>query len=192
MITIRPASVTDNADTSAEDAPNTEEQKKRLPLLWIPATLGVGLLIAAVYLGGRIATPRPPAKPEMVQPAAKPPVPLEPPPAQAQATVPEAASPPTQKLEAAEPLTVVAPGDDIPLIAPQPGERYIQVGALDQEATRRFVQRLRRENLDPHVAPGPKPELMRVLIGPFDHRDALSARKTQLESEGIATFVREY
>jgi cell division septation protein DedD len=197
MITIRPSSV-ENASTPPEavanpDAPpNIEEHRKRIPLVWIPATLGVGLLIAAVYLGGRIATPHPSAKPEIVQVAAKPPVQLEPPPAQPQPTVPETAPPPDQKLAAAEPLTVVAPGDDIPLIAPQTGERYIQVGALDQEATRRFVQRLRRENLDPHVAPGPKPELMRVLIGPFDDRDALSARKTQLETEGIATFVREY
>jgi cell division septation protein DedD len=78
------------------------------------------------------------------------------------------------------------------MITPQTGEHYIQVGALDQEATRRFVQRLRKEKLDPHVATGPTPELMRVLIGPFDNRDALNERKAQLELEGMATFVREY
>ena len=86
----------------------------------------------------------------------------------------------------------MTPDDGIPMITPHAGQRYIQVGALDQEATRRFVQHLRSENLDPHVAEGPKPQLMRVLIGPFDNRDALNEKKAQLETEGIDTFVREY
>ncbi len=78
------------------------------------------------------------------------------------------------------------------MIAPQKGERYIQVGALNEEATRRFIQRLRNEKMEPHVAPGPTPELMRVLIGPFDNRDALNEKKAQIETEGIKTFVRQY
>src|SRR5665213_3698341 len=32
------------------------EDKKRSSLSWIPATLGIGLLIAAIYLGARIVT----------------------------------------------------------------------------------------------------------------------------------------
>ena len=88
----------------------------------------------------------------------------------------------------------MTPDDEIPIITPKAGERYIQVGALDLEmtATRRFVARLRNEKLEPHVAPGPKPELMRVLIGPFDNPDALSAKQAQLQAEGIDTFVRQY
>jgi cell division septation protein DedD len=82
--------------------------------------------------------------------------------------------------------------DQVPLIDPRPGERYLQVGALDSESTRRFLQRLQNENLEAHVAPGPKPELLRVLIGPFDNRDALNEKKAQIESEGLETFVREY
>ena len=54
MMTIRPSSDTDNASTPPEAAANTEEHKKRIPLIWIPGTIGVGLLIAAIYLGGRI------------------------------------------------------------------------------------------------------------------------------------------
>jgi len=88
----------------------------------------------------------------------------------------------------------VTPNDEIPSITPKAGERYIQVGALDLEmtATRRFVDRLRNEILEPHVAPGPKPDLMRVLIGPFDNPDALRTRQAQLQAEGIDTFVRQY
>jgi cell division septation protein DedD len=82
--------------------------------------------------------------------------------------------------------------DPVPIITPQPGQRYIQVGALNENATRAFVQRLRSQKLEPQVAPGPKPELLRVLIGPFDNPDTLNERKAQLESEGIQTFVRKY
>jgi cell division septation protein DedD len=66
------------------------------------------------------------------------------------------------------------------------------VGALNPKATQRLLARLRGEKLDPHVAPGPRPELLRVLIGPFDNRDALNERKAQLEAEGVDTFVRQY
>jgi cell division septation protein DedD len=84
--------------------------------------------------------------------------------------------------------------DTLPMITPQSGQRYIQVGALDlsSDATHRFVRRLRGEKLDPHVAPGPRPGLTRVLIGPFDNIDALNEKKAQLETEGIDTFVRKY
>jgi cell division septation protein DedD len=191
MITIKPSSVTDDAGMQPEvapDTPATEEHKKRIPLVWIPATLGVGLLIAVIYLGGRIVKGHPAAEPRVAHLATPLPVlkplaqSIEPPPA------------PTPKLPdpQPEPLTAVTPDDGIPMITPQAGEMYIQVGALDQEATRRFVQRLRHEQLEPHVATGPTPQLMRVLIGPFDDRDALNARKAQLESEGVDTFVRQY
>jgi cell division septation protein DedD len=189
MTTIKPSSDTDIASTPPEAEAKTEEHKKRIPLVWIPATLGVGLLIAAVYLGGRIVKAHPQA-PEPVH-LAPPVIPAVKPLVQPSAPEP-APPPPTPTVVRPEPLTVVTPDDGIPMISPQAGEMYIQVGALDEEATRRFVQRLRDEKLEPHVATGPTPELMRVLIGPFNNRDALNERKAQLESEGIATFVRQY
>jgi cell division septation protein DedD len=195
MITIKPPSDTDNASsTPPEAAANLDEHKKRIPLIWIPATLGVGLLIAAIYLGGRILKAHPqapeavhlaaPATP-VVEPAVKPLV---------QPSAPEPAPPPPAPAAVVkpEPLTAVTPDDGIPMISPQAGEMYIQVGALDEEATRRFVQRLRDEKLEPHVATGPTPQLMRVLIGPFNNRDALNEKKAQLENERIDTFVRQY
>jgi cell division septation protein DedD len=183
MLTIRPSTVTDNADNPPHAAEGSDDHKKRIPFVWIPATLGIGLLIAGVYLGGRIVKAHSQAKPQIV-PSALP----------ANTKGPEATIelPPTPKIVVPEPLTAVSPDDGIPLIEPQTGQRYIQVGALNQEATRRFVERLRKEELDPHVAEGPTPELMRVLIGPFTDRDALTERKAQLEAEGIATFVRQY
>jgi cell division septation protein DedD len=202
MITIKPSSASD--DPSLPPEPSEEELKNRIPLVWIPATLVVGLLIAAVYLGGRIVKAHPSANtssanPAVVQkatPAVPPPVSVKSDPAPL--AEPAKASPvaetpaPAATASRSEPLTAVTPDDGIPMITPQTGERYIQVGALDQEATRRFVQRLRKEKLDPHVAIGPTPELMRVLIGPFDNRDALNEKKAQLELGGFDTFIREY
>lgn len=227
MITIRPSTIPDDATPSpGSAASDPEEHKKRIPLVWIPITLGVGLLIAAIYLRGRIVITRSHAKPAIAQVSAPVQVkpaevkPLEAKPAEAKpAEVKPAEVKPaavTPALSVAQPalaqralappssrdaevpkfvgpeLTLSAPADGIPMIEPHKGELYVQVGALNTAATLRMVQRMRNEKLDPHVAPGPKPELLRVLIGPFDTRDALNARKAQLESEGVDTFVRQY
>ena len=200
MMTIQPSA--DNGNDPGEPPANTDQQQKPIPLVWIPATLVVGLLIAAIYLGGRIVKARPQPQPQVVHVAAPvQPAPAEvpkalPPPAEPEPTVAAPPAPPTasasREFTGPEPLTVVTPDDGIPLITPQSKEMYIQVGALNQEATRRFVQRLRNEKLEPHVAPGPTPELMRVLIGPFASRDALNEKKAQIETEGIETFIRQY
>jgi cell division septation protein DedD len=180
------------------------KDKKRIPLVWIPATLTIGLLIAAVYLGGRIVAAHRPAKavarvtnnvrrtapsqPAVAQPVAAPSV--VPPAVVAPALEPEIKPEPSVK--AASPAATVATDNAVPTITPHDGERYIQLGAFNVEATRRFVQHLRSEKLEPRVAPGPRPEIMRVLIGPFDNLDALKQRKAQLQTEGFDTFVRAY
>ncbi len=202
MITIRPSTIPDDATPSpASAASDPEEHKKRIPLVWIPITLGVGLLIAAIYLRGRIVITHSHAKPAIAQGTAPPEIKqaaVRPAPVLAQPVLaqPALAQPPVKQAEAPKfvgpELTLTAPADGIPMIAPHKGEIYVQVGALNTPATLRMVQRMREEKLDPHVAPGPRPELLRVLIGPFDNRDALNARKAQLESEGVDTFVRQY
>ncbi|MGA2878401.1 MAG: SPOR domain-containing protein [Bryobacteraceae bacterium] len=201
MITIRPSTISDDAATSPTSvASDLEDHKKRIPLVWIPATLGVGLLIAAIYLRGRIVLVHPHPKPAAVQmaaPAIARPVPAPAPPVVTpQAILKPATKPetpkPAQQFVGPELPSSLSREDGIPMVAPRRGELYIQVGALNPAATLRLVARLRREKLDPHVAPGPTPDLMRVLIGPFDNRDALKERKAQLESEGVDTFVRQY
>jgi cell division septation protein DedD len=194
MITIRPSNVTENDDTLPE-----EDVKRRIPLVWIPITLGIGLLIAALYLRGRIVAAHPPAKPQVVHVAA--PAPVAPVVQKAPEAPPQKPAPPSaapkEIATTKEPAGVDVPAindgtADIPMIAPHPGQRYIQIGALNGELTRHFIQRLRKQNLNPHVAPGPTPTLLRVLIGPFDDREALNTEKAQLELEGIPTFVRQY
>src|SRR5271170_4165426 len=63
MITIPPAADEGGAPVPLEpDSASTatliktEARKEPMPLVWIPTTLCVGLLIAAIYLGGRIVT----------------------------------------------------------------------------------------------------------------------------------------
>jgi len=188
MITIRPSTIEHNSQEPPEAAPNTEEHKQRIPLAWIPVTLGIGLLIAALYLRGRIITAHPHAKPEVAH--VETPVTAKP-----EAKAETVAPPETQVAEAAVAQaspSVADPVFGLPMIAPQSGDLYIQIGALNVEATRRFVQRLRDEKREPHVAVGPTPEIMRVLIGPFDDLAKLIEEKKQLQSEGIDTFVRRY
>jgi cell division septation protein DedD len=187
-MTIRP-----NTETS--DAPaQIGARKGPMAPAWIPATLCVGLLIAAVYLGGRILTAHSHAAASVeAKPAAIQVAPLVPaaavqttfPPETE--TAPQPASP-QRKSEAPAPLT----DQQIPLIAPRAGEQYIQVGALDLEATRLYLEELRRAKLAPQVAPGPSPELLRILIGPFTDQDALAHAKTELDSAGIENFIRKY
>jgi cell division septation protein DedD len=170
------------------------KDKKRLPLVWIPATLTIGLLIAAVYLGGRIVAAHRPA-PAAARATNNVPQTVHSQPPVAQPVVAPTLQPeiqPEPTANAAAPPVKPATDDAVPTITPHDGERYIQLGAFNVEATRRFVQHLRGEKLEPRVAPGPKPEIMRVLIGPFDNLDALKQKKAQLQTEGFDTFVRAY
>jgi cell division septation protein DedD len=207
-----PSTASDDTNIPPKSSANSEvSQKKRVPLLSIPVTISVGLLIAAGYLGSRIVTAHRPVKATVVTVA--PPVPINPrvaepvsakpsvqpdvKPVAVVETAPKSAPKterPGPKPASVQPIQPVADDGVLPMITPQPHQRYIQVGALvaEAEATHRFVNRLRSENLDPHVAPGPTPVLMRVLIGPFESGDALKEKKAQLEAEGIDTFVREY
>jgi cell division septation protein DedD len=155
-----------------------EVHNKRMAPVWIPATLSVGLLIAAVYLGGRILTGH--SRPATATVAQTPPL-----------TRVRANSQP----EAETPKPVMTPegtDEQVHMITPQSGERYLQVGALDLEATRRYIQQLRRAELEPHVAPGPKPELRRILLGPFADLDSLTRARGLLDQAGIENFVRKY
>jgi len=156
-----------------------ETDKRRIPPVWIPATLCCGLLIAAIYLGGRIVSAR---QTSSVTKTAVPQAhPLPPPPV-------------VQPAIAVKPelLSVTKAPPTIPLFNPNAGELYLQLGAMNEEATRRFVQDLRSKNLEPHVAAGPTPGIMRVLIGPFDNRAALDEQKAHLETQGLSSFVRRY
>jgi cell division septation protein DedD len=169
----------------------TEDAHERpMAPVWIPATLGVGLLLAAVYLGGRILTGHAPlpAPVKTVAVVAAEPAPSPPPKSE------PVSEPKTETLPPPEETKPVS-ADQLPMIAPQAGERYIQVAAvaaLSVDDTRRYLAQLRRDKLDPHLAPGPSPELLRVLIGPFANQDALEQTQSDLARARIKHFIRKY
>jgi cell division septation protein DedD len=170
-----------------------ETGKRPIPPVWIPATLCVGLLIAAIYLGGRIVSAR---QTSTVTKTAVPqahPLPLPPPPVVQPVTAEAVKTEIKPELLTSVTKSSVTKGPaTIAMINPNAGELYLQLGAMNVEATRRFVQDLRGKNLEPHVAAGPTPGIMRVLIGPFENRAALDERKAQLQTLGLNTFVRRY
>lgn len=182
--------------TTPPQVDETEETgKKPIPPVWIAATLCVGLLIAAIYLGGRIVSAR---QPSTVTKTAVPQTqtfPLPPPPV-VQPVITETVKTEVklkpELLTSVTKISVTKSADTIPLINPNAGELYLQLGAMNVEATHRFLQDLRSKNLEPHVAAGPTPGIMRVLIGPFDNRAALDERMAQLKTQGLNPFARRY
>jgi cell division septation protein DedD len=163
-----------------------ETGRRSIPPVWIPATLCVGLLIAAIYLGGRIVSARQTSPVTKIAAKQAPPVPP--------VSIVQPLKVESVKSQAKPELLTSSTKspDSIPLINPNAGELYLQLAAMNEEATRRFVQDLRSKNLEPHVAAGPTPGIMRVLIGPFDNRASLDEQKAQLETQGLNTFVRRY
>jgi cell division septation protein DedD len=199
-----------------EPAKNTrkEEEKRRLSRLYIATTLAAGLLMAAGYVGTRIFAGKP-KLPTPPREASLNPAPLN----QVAANV---ASPAPEKSGVQEaPVDSVTPApapealakaaiasavpqpispnanepesaDDPGFIRPQHGERYLQVAALSTPTVLRYVSELRRSQLQAVVVPGPRPGLVRVLIGPFSDRESLESVRAQMETLGVIPFVRSY
>jgi hypothetical protein len=189
-------------------AGRNDDDKKPIPLIWIPLVLCLGLLVAAGYLGGRIVAARPHGTPAVSQtlavaktPAAQDRVPQSPAAkdlAEITAVAP-AVDYPAAADSSQQILTVqthddpaLAPPDDLSLIHPQPGERYVQISALNTAAAHRYVDQLRHGPLEPHLAQGPSPTILRVLIGPFSSRTSLLDTMMDLKTAGIDCFIREY
>jgi cell division septation protein DedD len=154
--------------------------KKRIASIWIPAILGLGLILAFAYVGVRIVAGKsqvqPPASPAKIEvPAIKAPV-----------NVPTPAAP----KPAPKPANVEAKA--FTLVTPQPGERYLQVAAVSPHMVLTYVDSLRTANLDAVVAPGPTPDVLRILVGPFSDQNSMDQAKAQLEAAGKSPIIRSY
>jgi cell division septation protein DedD len=155
--------------------------KKRIASVWIPAILGLGLLVSFGYVGVRIVAGKPPAAtpvvpkeaPAVVQPAAALPATAPTPP-------PKAAAPAAPALA------------NFTVITPLPGEQYLQIAAVSPHMVLVYVDTLRQSNLEAVVAPGPTPDLLRILVGPFSDHDSMLKVKDQLLASGRSPIVRSY
>jgi len=213
MLTVGSSSATPaSAEGDTAEAP-AKDSRKRVPLIAIPITLSVGLLVAAGYVGNRILSSRkqatavvvaslPIAPRAAVVAAPTPPEAETPRPSPSegprQSTAPQrAASAPAK--EAADDTTSARvahsdgpASDSEALIAPRHGERYLQIAAISASAAQKFLAGLGRYNLQASVAPGPHDGLVRVVIGPFPDRESVAAVKAQIESQWPDCFVRLY
>lgn len=212
MLTVGSSTATDAPPERAANEAAEDSSGKRVPLIAIPITLSIGLLVAAGYVGNRVMTSRKHATAVVVAsapvpspllaavPAAAPRVEAGPPiknsPA-AQSKVRNGEMPvakrPADPSPRAEVAAVDSAGDSGGgLIAPQHGERYLQIAAISASAAQKFLAGLGRYNLQASVAPGPHDGLVRVVIGPFPDWDSVSAVKSQIQALWPDCFVRLY
>lgn len=99
------------------------------------------------------------------------------------------APPPPQSTQAAPP--VPSPVAVKPTV-PEPGATYLQVTALRRSDADDLVRTLREQSLPALVAASSKPELFRVLVGPYHSTADVADAKTKLKSLGFANaFVQK-
>jgi cell division septation protein DedD len=202
-----PQGVEPRANPDRENPAPVREERRRLSRIYIATILAAGLLVAAGYVGTRIfagKSHRPgtvrnsssnevrsnPASSNPAAPAVTPAV-LE------EAQTPEHPAPPTAtpavEAQAAVPTAQEpAPSAAEGFATPEHGERYLQVAALSTPAVMRYVDELRRSQLQAVVAPGPRPGIARILIGPFSDRESLESVRARLQMLGVSPFVRSY
>jgi len=82
---------------------------------------------------------------------------------------------------------------DAPVFAdPVPGKRYIQMAAVEKGVAAVFAEGLRSHGLSAFAAPGPTPNIFRVLIGPVTDTQSYTLMKIELDKIGLSTFMRQY
>ena len=168
----------------APATPKHVDWKKRIASVWIPAILGLGLIMAFAYVGVRIVAGK-----SQVQPTASL-AKIEAPAIKAPVNVPTQAAPKPAPKPGLKTANVEAKA--FTLVTPQPGERYLQIAAVTPHMVLTYVDTLRKVNLDAVVAPGPTPDLLRILVGPFSNQNSMDQAKAQLEAAGKPPIIRSY
>ena len=163
--------------------PKPVDWKKRIASIWIPVILALGLLTTFAYVGVRIVSGRPTVQTISERPPVQ--TTKTPPNIEVQVTVRPA---PTPK---SAPAPVVS-AKGFTVITPLAGEQYLQIAAVSPHMVLTYVDTLRASNLDAIVAPGPTPDLLRILVGPFQDRDSMEKLRAQLVTAGRSPIVRIY
>jgi cell division septation protein DedD len=69
---------------------------------------------------------------------------------------------------------------------PQPGATYLQVTALRRVDADKLVKTLKEQNFPAVIAESSKPDLFRVLVGPYHQTSDVADAKSRLKSLGFA------
>jgi cell division septation protein DedD len=102
--------------------------------------------------------------------------------------------PPRETTPAADTAPQPPPPTPAPAHAdtPQPGATYLQVTALHRADADNLVKTLKEQNLPALVADSSKPDLFRVLVGPYHQTADVADAKARLKSLGFANaFVQK-
>jgi cell division protein FtsN len=144
------------------------------------------------------APPTPAASSEPVQSATPEPAPPPPQSAAPRETAPAQAEPP--RTEAAQPA-IEKPAEKAPVkaaveenegtrrVQSSPGHIYLQVSAVKRPAADSIVKTLKDKGFPALLGESSKPELFRVLVGPYSETEALSKAKSDLKAIGFDAVV---
>jgi cell division septation protein DedD len=111
-----------------------------------------------------------------------------PPPASASADVEPAAA---RSAPTPAPATQTQAAHDSPIV-PEAGATYLQVTALRRADADNLVKTLREQNFPALLADSSKPDLFRVLVGPYHQTADVAEAKARLKSLGFAnSFVQK-
>ena len=89
--------------------------------------------------------------------------------------------------------TTAAPAEiDSALVGPIiPGQRYLQVGAVERPVAVLLTESLRNRGLKGFIASGPSNGIYRVLVGPLPANSDYVLAKSTVDGMGIPTFTRQ-
>jgi cell division septation protein DedD len=138
------------------------------------------------------AVSEPPAQRQPLEPPKEaPPVVAKPEPAEERRpAAPKPVSAPPEKSAPLKRPVESAAGGVVP-INPGPGRMYLQVAAAGQPQAKAVVDTLRQKGFPAFLSPGPRPDLVRVVVGPFAAAATLGKAKADLESAGFHPIVRK-
>jgi len=146
--------------------------------------------------------PRPEPKPVTVAKAQEVPKPSAPPAAKSEPIKPASHPAPHPAVVAAIQTSSPDPAGalrrdskpyDGPLLRPQPGQVYVQVGAYSPNYTGSFLAVLERKGFHGVVAAGPSQEVNRILVGPFQDYSTIKNTHQELGRAGLSdAFARKY
>jgi hypothetical protein len=196
----------------AQDVDPSEKLRKRVHMSFA-ACVGIGLIIAVCYIGGRVfagnrahaataatAKVAPPLKPappplriETVTKAMLPPPPVVVPASEAHKAQPLSKPAPAPLAPAPDkPTGSLVQGQTWTAVTPQTGETYLQVIALSERFVGPYIEELKGKGRHPLVASSPMHGVYRILFGPFKNRQSRADERRELEAAGLQPMVQVY
>lgn len=180
---------------------------KQLISLFFVAVALCGVFFALGYMIGHNASKGSIASLDAPAPASTEAERPNPAPAETQAaTATEAAAPPAESQTFTQPAREPQPAPSVTetkipatvtaaaaaVVKPEAGATYVQVTALHQADAQNLVKTLREQNLPATIADSSKPDLFRVLVGPYHQTADVADAKAKLKALGFANaFVQK-